>query len=219
MNAMIVDDARGITLVGGGPVGAGEIEAALELAPALVAADSGAVAALAVGHVPLAVIGDLDSLPPAARRRLPPDRLHRIEEQDSTDFDKALRHLRAPLLLGVGFLGGRLDHQLAAGSSLISGIGPPCILIGAHEVVLAAPPRLAVETQPGDIVSLFPLRPVRGRSEGLHWAIDGIKLAPGGRVGTSNRATGAMLIETECPGLLVILPRARLAAAAAALRR
>jgi thiamine pyrophosphokinase len=39
---------------------------------------------------PEAVIGDFDSIRPAARTALPPDRLHPIAEQDTTDFDKAL---------------------------------------------------------------------------------------------------------------------------------
>ena len=67
---------------------------------------------------------------------------------------------------------------------------------------------------PGDRLSLFPLTQVRGRSLGLHWPIDGLDMAPDGRIGTSNRVSEARVrLEFDQPGMLVILPRARLDAA------
>ena len=56
-----------------------------------------------------------------------------------------------------------------------------------------------------------------GRSEGLEWPINGLELDPMARIGTSNRATGPLRLEADGPGLLVILPRARLADVVAAL--
>ena len=41
------------------------------------------------------MIGDFDSISDAAQRALPPAALHRIAEQDSTDFDKCLRNIDA----------------------------------------------------------------------------------------------------------------------------
>ena len=63
----------------------------------------------------------------AARVAVPPERLHPIPEQDSTDFDKCLRHIAAPLVLGVGFLGGRVDHELAAFSTLVTRCDRPAL--------------------------------------------------------------------------------------------
>lgn len=208
-----------VTLVGAGTAPRADIEAALALAPRLVAADGGAAHALAAGALPEAVIGDFDSLDPAALAAIPPDRLHRVSEQETTDFDKALRRIRAPLVIGVGFLGERVDHLLAAQSVLMRRPERPCLLMGAGDLVFLCPPRLSLEVGPGTRVSLYPLAPVRGRSTGLFWPIDGIDFAPGGMIGTSNRATGPVSIEIEAPRMLVILPRHCLAAAAAALQR
>ena len=91
-------------------------------------------------------------------------------------------------------------------------------MIGPRDVVLAAPPRLSLALRPGDRLSLFPLAPVGGRSRGLVWPIDGLRLAPDGRVGTSNRVeTGPVELWFDGPGMLVIVPRARLDAALAGL--
>lgn len=59
----------------------------------------------------------------------------------------------------------------------------------------------------GALVSLYPMQPVSGRSQGLHWPIDGLRLEPGGRIGTSNRSTGPITLEADTPGLLVVLPK------------
>ena len=175
--------------------------------------------------MPDAVIGDLDSLSEKAAARIGADRLHQVAEQDSTDFDKVLRHVSAPLILGVGFQGARLDHELAALSSLARFAHQPCILIGARDVTCLCPPRLSLGLDPnglsgGDRLSLFPLGPVSGRSQGLEWPIDGIALSPMGRIGTSNRiAKGGreVQIEMEGPGGLLILPRRGLSALIAGL--
>ncbi|TDK43122.1 thiamine diphosphokinase [Antarcticimicrobium luteum] len=207
MKKQIVQFATPVTLVGGGALGVDDLETALALAPDLIAADGGAGPALAAGYMPEAVIGDFDSLRRADRDRIPPDRLFPIREQDSTDFDKAIRSISAPLVLAVGFLGARVDHQLAAFNVLVRYPERPCVLLGAREVVFHAPPALALDLTPGAIVSLFPMRAVTGRSQGLEWPIDGVDLAPDRRVGTSNRALGEVRIETDGPGLLVIVPR------------
>jgi thiamine pyrophosphokinase len=62
----------------------------------------------------------------------------------------------------------------------------------------------------GTRVSLFPMRPVRCRSDGLKWPLDGIDFAPDGMVGTSNEATAPVQLEAEAPGMLLILPKAHL---------
>lgn len=212
METAIVHASVPITLIGGGEVGPQDLAEALTLAPRLVAADGGAAVAMASGHMPEAVIGDLDSLDERTRAAIPSARLFPVREQDSTDFDKALRSIRAPLVLAVGFLGARVDHQLAAFNAVIRRSDRPCILIGTREILCHVPRRMILPAQHGDTVSLFPMRPVTGRSEGLEWPIDGLHLAPDGRIGTSNRATGPVTLDMAGPGLLVILPRARLGA-------
>ena len=162
--------------------------------------------------MPRAVIGDFDSLSAEARAGLPPEALHHVAEQNSTDFDKALRSIRAPVVLGAGFLGARIDHQLAAFHTLIQPGRSPCILIGATELVFHLTGRISLPMQPGEVVSLFPMQQVTGRSGGLVWPIEGLEMCPASQIGTSNRAEGDMWVEADGPGLLGIVPRRYLAA-------
>ncbi|MFT4014980.1 MAG: thiamine diphosphokinase [Paracoccus sp. (in: a-proteobacteria)] len=206
-----------VTLVGGGPFPPRHLGLALTLAPVLAAADGGADQAVRLGHVPQAVWGDFDSISDQARAAIPPQRLHPIAEQDSTDFQKCLSRIDAPLVLAVGFSGGRQDHFLAALSTLARGIGPPTILIADEDVITLCPPRIALDLPVGTRLSLFPMGPAQGRSTGLAWPIDGLPMAPDGRIGTSNRTTGPVRIAMQGP-MLLILPRAQLAPLVAALR-
>lgn len=215
---MIVDEKRPITLVGGGPLGADDLAQARELAPVVVALDAGADACLRAGITPVAVIGDLDSLSAAARREFA-GRLHRIDEQITTDFDKGLRHVTAPLIIGVGLSGGRLDHMLAGLSSLLTHPWQGCVLLGTDDVVFLCPPQITLDLPAGMRVSLYPLLPGPVASEGLRWPTEGLQFRADGRIGTSNAAAGGKVtLRPETPGTLVILPRAALVAVARALR-
>jgi len=186
-----------MTLIGGGQATASDIAEVLTIAPKMVAVDGGLVAALAAGQRPQAVIGDMDSAPPEALASIPAEHQHRVSEQQSTDFDKALRSVDAPVVVGVGFCGGRLDHQLAAMHTLLVHADRPCILLAQDEVVLIAPPQLSLEMQAGDVVSLFPLVAATGRSTGLEWPIDGLAFDPAQFIGTSNRALGPVTMQMD----------------------
>lgn len=110
------------------------------------------------------------------------------------------------MILGVGFLGARLDHQLAALHTLVAYTQQPCVLLGAHDLAFAAPPEIALDLATGSRLSLFPLAPVTGRSEGLEWPIDGLAFTPSGRIGTSNRVTGPVRLAFDAPGMIVLTP-------------
>ena len=217
MSEKIVTSGEMVTLLGGGRIAPDDIALARGLAPVAVAADGGAAHALAAGWMPRAVIGDFDSISDEVRAAIPADRLHVIAEQESTDFDKCLRSISAPLVLGLGFLGTRLDHELAALGALSRPGRPPCILMGGHDIAFLCPPGLDLDLPQGTRVSLFPLGPVTGRSTGLEWPIDGIDFAADGRVGTSNRVSGPVRLEIDAPRMLAILPRDALEAAIRAL--
>ena len=200
-----------ICLVGGGVVYAEDIAIAARLTTRFVGVDGGANTLVNAGHMPEAVIGDMDSLTETTRDLLPSQVLQQIDEQDTTDFEKALMRVEASLILAVGFTGGRIDHELAALHALVRFEHRPCVLLADHEVIFHCPPDFNVALGAGEIVSLFPILPVQGTSTGLEWPIDGLKLAPGRRVGTSNRAIGGEVrLIVDGPGLLVILPRERL---------
>lgn len=201
------DSAVGVTLVGGGPAFDDELRQALTLAPTCVAADGGADLAVSAQVPVQALFGDFDSVSPQALLHVPTDRHFRIREQETTDFDKALRCIRSPLIVAVGFSGGRMDHQLAAFHTLLRHPHQRCIVLTQTQIVLAAPPKLCLPTLPGDIVSIFPLGATTGRSSGLKWPIDGLTLDPMTRIGTSNLAEGPATIEMDTPTALLILPR------------
>jgi thiamine pyrophosphokinase len=203
----IVHSLDPVTLIGGGEVGPSDLELALGFAPRCVAADGGASVALAAGIELDAVIGDFDSLDADVRAKVPADRLHHIPEQDSTDFDKCLRHIEAPVILAIGFSGGRIDHQMAALHSLVVRADRPCVILAPEEVIFHCPPHVTLPTRKGDVVSLFPMSEVEGTSKGLEWPIDGLTLSPGRRVGTSNRALGPIELTMKDRGMLCFVPR------------
>lgn len=213
----IVHSSVPITLVGGADATVQEVQDLLTIAPKTVAVDGGLTLALTAGADPEAVIGDMDSVAPETLARVSAQRCHRINEQQSTDFDKALRHISAPVVLAAGFHGGRVDHQLAVYHVLRRRAEQPCVVLAGQQIILLAPPRLNVPTEAGDIVSLFPLEEVSGRSTGLEWPIDGLSFHPAAFIGTSNRATGPITLEMDGPGMLLILPKRLIQQVAAAL--
>lgn len=206
MTDPVLSSVGPVVLVGGGPVTAADMAEARSHGGSVVAADGGADRALALGVRPDAVIGDLDSLSAHARAALG-DAVHAVSEQDSTDFEKCLLRIAAPLVIAVGFAGARLDHALAVFNTLARHPARRCVVLAEREVIMLAPPRIALDLPAGTRVSLFPLCGVTGRGTGLHWPIDGIGFAPGGVIGTSNKAEGPVDLAFDAPGMLLMLPR------------
>lgn len=213
METINVRSKAGVTLVGAGAPSAQNIEESLTLAPDLVAADGGANFCAEMGHTPVAIIGDFDSLAPEVRTRFSDAQMIEVlgrAEQDNTDFQKCMARLDAPFVLAVGFTDARLDHTLANFGALAQMQGPPTILVGTHDVAFAAPTKIAFDVPVGTRVSLFPMEPMCGDSQGLEWPLVGLTLSPLGRIGTSNRAVGPVQLTFDKPGCIVMLPRAML---------
>jgi thiamine pyrophosphokinase len=201
-----------IGLVGGAPVQMGQLEQVSGFVRHWVAADCGARSLLDSGLQPEAVIGDLDSLGDKERARLPIKAIHHIREQDSTDFEKCMMRIEAPVVLGLGFLGGRLDHHLAALHALVRFPQQRCILLGGQDAVFLCPPTLHLDLPVGAPLSLFPMAPVSGRTAGLEYSFERLDYAPGGRIGTSNAITGPVEINMDAPAMLCIVPADHIAA-------
>ncbi len=197
-----------VLLVGNGPVEAAGVALARPHCAAVVAADGGIKAALAHGLQPGAVIGDMDSCPPDYRGQTV-----RIPDQNTTDFEKCLGTINAPLIIGIGFLGGRLDHELAALNALVR-TPQNVVLIGETDLVFRLPATTRLALPLGTRLSLFPMGPVAGvTSQGLAWPIDGLRLAPNAQISTSNHTTAPEISLTNpAQPLLCILPRAHLPA-------
>ncbi len=215
---MIVDISDPITLIGGANTSEGDLFEAISIAPTLIAADGGADFAVENALKPIAVIGDFDSITEETKANLPDSLLFPIEEQDSTDFEKCLKNIAAPLVLAVGFSGDRQDHQLAAYNALVRFPRHRCVLVGLNEVVFLCPPSLSLDLPADCRISLFPMGAVEGMSDGLQWPINGLNFAPDGCIGTSNRTTGAVQLDVTAPKMLVILPQHTLGIVAQALK-
>lgn len=210
MNEPIVSSLEPLGLIGGAPAARAAFARADSHVAGWVAADGGADLLLEQGRRPRAVIGDMDSISDAARTAFA-GALHPIAEQDSTDFDKALRNITAPLIVAAGVLGGRLDHTLSVLNTLLRRADQRIVLVGDDLAVTHLAGPLELDLPAGALLSLFPLRPVRVESSGLVWPTGGIDFAPDGRVGTSNAARGgALRLTPSGPGMLVMVPVAYL---------
>jgi thiamine pyrophosphokinase len=158
------------------------------------------------------VIGDFDSISDAAQARLA-GRLFPIAEQETTDFDKALRSIRAPFVLGLGFAGARLDHGLAVLNALVRHPEHRCLVLSPQDVIFLAPRQMALTLPVGTRLSLFPMGAVGGESEGLRWPINGLRFAPDGMIGTSNETSAARVrLRFDADRMLAILPLRQLPA-------
>ena len=201
-----------ILLVGNGPFDTGALKLAQPHCAAVVAADGGAKAALAQGLALAAVIGDMDSCP-ADVREMPDVNIIEVSDQSTTDFEKCLGVVKAPVIIGLGFLGGRLDHELAALNTLVRS-SQNVVLIGEVDLVFRLPKSATLSLPVGTRISTFPMGVVAGvTSTGLEWPLNGLTLAPGATISTSNRTTTPQITLTN-PNqpLLCILPRSHLPA-------
>jgi|OM-RGC.v1.012926468 thiamine pyrophosphokinase len=205
----------GVTLVGGGTLDAASLDLARARAPHLVAADGGANR-LRGGALRLdAVIGDMDSVERLEDWASAGTAILPIDEQETTDLEKCLYATEAPFYLGVGFLGRRFDHTLAALHALLRFPDKRVVLIGEDDAVFLAPETWRARLSPGARVSFFPLAPTRGlASEGLLWPLAGIAFAAGSRIGTSNEATATEVsARFDRAGMAAMVERRHLAAA------
>ncbi|MBB5516123.1 thiamine pyrophosphokinase [Rubricella aquisinus] len=194
-----------VLLVGGGEVTEDALRWAETLAPVCIAADGGADKARALGRHVSVIIGDLDSLEDKSNWITDGVTVLHDSDQNSTDFDKCLKVIRAPLILGVGFTGARMDHMLAVLGRLGRGDAGHVIILGQEDVACLCPSEISLPVPPGTRISLFPLGACRGvRSRGLHWPIDGLEMTISGQLGTSNRATGPVEITMDGPCLLIV---------------
>jgi thiamine pyrophosphokinase len=197
-----------LVIVGGGTLDAHLLRQLAAKGAHLVGADGGGDAIAAAGLVPEAIIGDLDSLAdpegwPIATRVV------RIPEQITTDFQKAIYSTQAPVTVALGMTGKRFDHTLAALSAVTQYAAERrIILVDEFDIAVALCGPFAFTVKAGERVSVHPLLPIDFESStGLLYPLDGLRLAPGELIGTSNAATeGPVEIVPvgETPWLLIL---------------
>lgn len=198
-----------ITLVGGAGIYKKDLITCLELAPKLIAADGGAEELKKFDRIPDYILGDLDSLIDAQLWEKLGSKVIKLQEQNTTDFEKCLYSIKAETFLGLGFIGKRVDHFLAVCSTMIKYHHKRVILIGSHDVIFHVPQRLRVKLRPNTRVSLFPMKKIVGlECSGLKWPISGLTFDPIYRVGTSNMCIENSLdVSLSDNGMLMILPK------------
>jgi thiamine pyrophosphokinase len=198
-----------LVIVGGGTVDLDLLRDLYLSGAHLVGADGGADQIVAAGLKPEAIIGDFDSLK-NVDEWLGRTRLMRIAEQETTDFEKALYSTHAPVTIALGMTGKRFDHTLAALDAVTKyAKDRVIILVDEADIAMGLTGPFSFEVAPHERVSVVPLSPLRfKRSVGLRYPLDGVRLAPGERIGTSNEAvSGPFRIEPEGrvrPWLLVL---------------
>ena len=207
----IVSTNHTVCLVGGARVSAQVILSILPIVDQFVAVDGGADHLIDAGILPAAVIGDLDSLSAHARATFA-DKLHHIPEQATTDFEKSLTRVDAPLVIAVGFTGGRMDHVLAVLNVLARYQSRAVILLDEVDICFVA--RLGetrIAPPIGTRISLmpFPLAACKVTATGLRWPFADQDMHPTGFISSSNEVAGPVTVSTDGP-LLVTLPAAQL---------
>lgn len=197
---------RPVLLIGASPDFDPDMVSGIDPHWPLIAVDGGLDTAHAAGLRPSLVLGDMDSV-----RRVPDDvPALQLDGQDDTDLEKALQRISAPLIIGFGFLDGRLDHVLASMHAITRlQRDIPLILVGRRDVLLRPVGDVALSLVPGTRFSVWPLGKQHfAGSSGLQWPLDELAMTQGGTIGTSNRVTSASVTINagDGKGYAVILP-------------
>ncbi len=177
----------------------------------LVAADSGADAALSLGLRVDVIVGDFDSVSLQALASAGRQRRYPVDKDD-TDLELALREARdlgAERITLIGGGGGRLDHLLAnaavLGSDDLAEIEVDALMGEARLWVVRS--QQEITGHKGQLVSLLPLGgSARGvNTAGLRWALRGETLLTGSARGVSNEMTGSRAKVSLSSGVLLVI--------------
>ena len=188
-----------------------EVVADLPQQAYVIAADSGLDLARRLGASVDRLIGDLDSVSPAALESLPADAIARYPtDKDATDLElavRAARDLGADRIVVVGGHGGRLDHHLANAALLATQEGVDIEWRTGSSTLYRVNGTLRLDVPAGTIVSLLAIGgPAYGiTTEGLRWPLDNATLLPGSTRGVSNVAVAAQITVRVQRGNLAVV--------------
>lgn len=181
----------------------------LKTVPAIIACDGAVQNLHDRGLEPTAIVGDLDSIPPAMLR-LYANRIHTVEDQEINDLTKAVRFahtLGSRKLLILGATGLREDHTLG-NISLLADYAPLFEQVEMRSDYGRFIPVLQTTTlacTPGQQISIFSLCPCGEiTTEGLRWPITRRRLTSWWQ-GTLNEALGTTFTLTLSSGSRLIV--------------
>ncbi len=163
-----------------------------------VCADGGANTAWDAGHVPHALVGDLDSVRPEVLRALEGRcEIVHAADQERTDMEKALAYVqeRGPFeeILLQGASQGRLDHVLGNLGLLSRHAGPGRLMLeDGHGRAWLVREDTRLDLDAGTTVSFFAAgEPALGvTTENLRYPLRECTLEVGGRDSVCNQVTG-----------------------------
>lgn len=181
----------------------------------VIAVDGGMNALIHAGIQPDLLVGDFDSFDPSSSGSVSCE-VVREEGQESTDLEKALRHLpgdEAPdEIVLLGATGGRSDHfltNLLVASTLPE--GTKVALDATDEIIRRATPVCSVSLigMSGQTVSLLPLAQCDGvTTKGLRWELADAAMGQGVLLGQSNEAVSEdVSVSLRTGNLFVITPK------------
>ncbi len=182
-----------------------------ENASSFIAVDGAASWALENAIAPDLVIGDLDSF----KRRDSGLALEQIAEQESNDFEKALRYVinkGHQNIMVFGAFGLRADHLLSNFFVLKKYAHlAQIVMLEEKQMCFMCPARRLVRIfhEEGAYLSLFPLGHAIGpiKSQGLLYPLDNEMLSLHHRIGTLNKIIDdEVAVCSESEGLLIFVP-------------
>ncbi len=197
-------------LIGNGPeVSSARLRLLARQAGFILAADGGANAALKAGLVPHAIIGDLDSVSAAARRKFASSEWIFVDNQDNTDLQKALDYLQArgcKKCTLTGFTGGRLDFTLGNIWALLPYARKMDLCVaGDGWRLYPVCTRRTFTARVGTRVSLLPLTCCQGVTlTGLKFPLINTRLSPGTTRTLSNQTARNRFTVSLTRGTLLV---------------
>ncbi|KJZ21045.1 hypothetical protein TW80_07155 [Loktanella sp. S4079] len=199
---MIVSEQHTVCLVGGARVNPATITLILPHVEKFIAVDGGADHLLTHEKTPIAVIGDLDSISEHARATFAEQLVH-IAEQDTTDFEKALSRVDAPVVIAAGFTGGRIDHTLATLNVLARFSERRVVLVDDCDASFVISGRFCeIDAPVGARIAIMPLAETMVSVTGVRWPFQDRLMRPDGFIGSSNQVTGPVSVRSDGPVLV-----------------
>jgi len=204
-----------VVLVGGGRIAWEQLHLIRDHLYPIIGVDSGANDLRLNDIIADAVIGDLDSITDLATFPQTMETI-KISEQQTTDFEKALYTIDAPLFICFGFWGDRLDHCLSALHVLTKYRGQKrVLLIDQADLIFTSQKTLEMEIGIKSRFSIYPLKTTNFlTSSGFLYPLDGLTFESGKLISTSNETTQSRILLTTTEetksNYVVILPNSKL---------
>lgn len=182
-----------VVLVGNGSFSKSCFNSAFELGFPFIAADGGANHLRNFGVFPELIIGDFDSIKEPEFFEAQSELIH-LSDQNSTDLEKCLDVVSAPIYYAFGFLGSAFDHSLEVLHVLRKYLDKKIIFFSENEVIFNLSKQFKIYLPVGAQVSIYPLEQTQFiASKGLKYPLNGLNLEQGKMIGTRNETTSEEL--------------------------